>query len=330
MSGVTRLAVVGAGAWGTVLAQLLAYNGLRVTLWARSREHAAELRAAGENLRRLPGLKLQPGISFTADLQQVAGCRAAFIAVPSLHLPQVLEQLPALPAFVSCSKGFGTEGLERLSSVIQDSQQQAVAAALSGPNLAGEIAQGKPAAAVVAAGDQAFASQVQGWLQQPRFRVYTSDDMAGVETGGAMKNIIALAAGMCAGLELGDNTRAAIITRGLHEIVRLGALLGGRQETFYGLSGLGDMIATCAGEQSRNFTAGLRIARGEQLRDLEAAGLNAEGITALRRVHAFAAVQGIDLPITQAVHEVIFSRKAPLAAMRQLMERSSRAEAELY
>jgi glycerol-3-phosphate dehydrogenase (NAD(P)+) len=330
MDRVTRLVVVGAGAWGTVLAQLLAQNGHRVTLWTRSAGHEAELREARENVRRLPGYPLHEALQFTSSLQALADCDAAFLAVPSRHLPQVLDQLPPLPAFVSCSKGFGAQGLESLSSVIQRSQPQARAAALSGPNLAGEIAQQKPAAAVVASRDAAFALQVQLWLQQPRFRVYTSGDMAGVETGGAMKNIIALAAGMCTGLELGDNTRAAIITRGLHETVRLGAILGGQQETFYGLSGLGDMIATCSGAASRNFTAGLRIARGEGQAELEADGLNAEGIVALQRVHEFASLHGIDLPISQAVHDVIFAGRSPADAIRQLMERSLKAESELY
>jgi glycerol-3-phosphate dehydrogenase (NAD(P)+) len=331
MTGATRLAVVGAGAWGTVLAQLLAQNGQQVTLWTRTPEQAAELAAARENMRRLPGLELHASLRFTARLDDcVAGCAAAFIVVPSTYLPAVLEHLPPVPAFVSCSKGFGASGLERLSSVIQRSQRQARPAALSGPNLAAEIARHKPSAAVVASPDADLARSVQRWLQQPSFRVYSSSDMAGVEIGGAMKNIIALAAGMCAGLQLGENTKAAIITRGLHEIARLGVLLGGQRETFYGLSGLGDLVATCAGTESRNFTAGLRLGRGEQLADLQADRLNAEGIVALQRVHAYAVESGIDLPITREVQQVIFEGKPAASAIRQLMERSSKAEADLY
>lgn len=329
MTATTKLAVIGAGAWGTVLAQLLAQNGQRVTLWARSEEQAVLLQESRVNSLRLPGLTLHPGITVTASLPAAGRCAAAFIVVPSVHLPALLPRLPALPAFVSCSKGFSPAGLKRLSRLIKSVQPGAEAAALSGPNLAGEIAAGRPAAAVVA-GSEGFTQQVQRWLQQPAFRVYRSADLAGVELGGALKNIIALAAGMSAGLGLGENAKAAIITRGLHEMVRLGVRLGGQQQTFYGLSGLGDLVATCAGPESRNFSAGLRLARGETLADLQASGLNAEGIAAVQRVHTWALEQKTDLPISSAVHQVIFAGKEPAAALRQLMERSSRPETELY
>ena len=175
-----------------------------------------------------------------------------------------------------------------------------------------------------------LSSQVQSWLQCASFRVYTSDDVAGVEIGGALKNVIALAAGMCHGLQLGDNTKAAIITRGLHELVRLGTVLGGSRETFYGLSGLGDMVATCAGPQSRNFLAGMRIAGGESAAQLESEGLTAEGIVTVQRVVAYARQHGLDLPICREVHAVVFEEKSPVAAIRSLMERSSKPEASVY
>ncbi len=324
----TPVAVIGAGAWGTTVAQLLAVNVPEVRLWMRSADQASEMQATRINTRRLPGVRLNSRIAFTDDTATaLRGAAAAFVAVPSRYLGEVLPQLLEVPALVSCIKGFGRHGLARLSDVMQAAVPNAVTAVLSGPNLASEVAAGLPAAAVIASHDEDFALQVQGWLQGPKFRVYTSSDVAGVEIGGAVKNVIALATGISSGLGLGENTKATIITRGLHEIIRLGTLLGGRRETFYGLSGLGDLVATCAGPQSRNFTAGLRIARGENLQDLEADGLTAEGIQAVERIFGFATEHGIDLPICSEVYRVVFKGKTAADAIRALMERSAKPEA---
>lgn len=326
-----RLSVIGAGAWGTTVAQLLAGNGHDVTLWARSSSVVKEMQQSRTNPSRLPGVELHPALRFSSDpTEATAGCEAAFIAVPSRFLLQVLTSFPALPAIVSCIKGFGQHGLERMTQVISRIQPQAQTAALSGPNLAGEIASGKPAAAVIAAAGAELRDQVQAWLQGPSFRVYSSDDVTGVELGGAIKNVIALAAGISSGLDLGENTKATIITRGLHELVRLGTLLGGRRETLYGLSGLGDMIATCAGPQSRNFLAGSRIARGEDVAALEAEGLTAEGVGTVQRVVEYALEHGLDLPICSEVHAVIFGRRPAAEAIRALMERSLKPESVVY
>ncbi len=324
----TPVAVIGAGAWGTTVAQLLAVNVPDVRLWMRSADQASEMQATRINTRRLPGVTLNSRIAFTDDTATaLRGAAAAFVAIPSRYLSEVLPLLPEAPALVSCIKGFGRNGLARLSDVMQAAVPNAVTAVLSGPNLAREVASGLPAAAVIASRDESFALQVQGWLQGPKFRVYTSSDVAGVEIGGAVKNVIALATGISSGLGLGENTKATIITRGLHEIIRLGTLLGGRRETFYGLSGLGDLVATCAGPQSRNFTAGQRIARGENLHDLEADGLTAEGIQAVERIFGFASEHGIDLPICSEVYRVVFRGKPAADAIRALMERSAKPEA---
>lgn len=333
-----RLLVIGAGAWGTTIAQLLAGNGHQVTLWMRDPAQAAELTTDRVNRRRLPGVRLDPRLEFSSDpAASSRGVEAAFVAVPSRHVTEVLARFPQLPALVSCTKGFAGDGLERITQVMQRGQPQAQVAALSGPNLAGEIAAGKPAAAVAASVDSPDAtageplhSRIQRWLQCSTFRVYSSNDLAGVEIGGALKNVIALAAGICDGLELGDNTKATIITRGLHELVRLGTLLGGNRETFYGLSGLGDIVATCSGPQSRNFLAGSRIARGESVQALEAEGLTAEGVVTVQRVVAYARQHGLDLPISQEVHAVISENQPPAAAIRSLMDRSSKPEASVY
>lgn len=326
--GVTRIAVIGAGAWGTTVAQLLAGNGNEVTLWTRTVEHAQAMTAERENRSRLPGVELHHGIAFTADPgEALAGAEAAFVAVPSRYLAEVMARLPAAEALISCVKGFGEPGLERLTGIMHRHQPKAKTAVLSGPNLAGEVARGLPAAAVIASDDAELCRRAQEWLRGPSFRAYTSDDMAGVEIGGAVKNIIALATGISSGLGLGQNAKATIITRGLHEMIRLGILLGGRRETFYGLSGLGDLVATCAGPESRNFTAGLRISRGESLADLEADGLNAEGIHAVARVHDFALQERLDLPICHEVYQVVHAGKPPAAAIRALMERGAKPEA---
>lgn len=323
-----RLSVIGAGAWGTTIAQILAGNGHDVTLWLRSQEQARLLESTRRNDRRLPGVPLHAGLKFSSDAQVATdSAEAAFVAVPSTHVTEVMATFPPLPALISCIKGFGASELERITQVLAKSQPDAQLAALSGPNLAGEIARGKPAAAVVASQESGnLAAMVQSWLSCRTFRVYSSDDLAGVEIGGAVKNVIALAAGICEGLGLGENTKALIITRGLHELVRLGTHLGGRRETFYGLSGLGDMIATCAGPQSRNFLAGHRIARGESMEALEAEGLTVEGAVTVRRVLAYAGEAGLDLPISSEVHAVAFEGKEPVSAIRSLMDRSSKPE----
>ena len=319
------LVVVGAGAWGTMLAQLLVQNPvLSVTLWARRAEVAAQLTETRET-SYIPGLKLSERLSFTNDVNVVENAEAVFIAVPSRNLREVLDGLPPVRALVSGTKGLEPGTLKRPTEVIAESQSRAALAALSGPNLVAELARGLPSSATVASKDVALAQNVQGWLNQGAFRVYTGADLVGLELGGALKNVIALAAGMCDGLGLGDNAKAALVTRGLAEMVRFGVSLGGSAETFYGLSGLGDLMATCSSGGSRNHQAGVRFARGETLRDLEAAQLTAEGIPTVRAVVAYARERGLELPISQAVYEVV-SGKAPEEAIRGLMGRDAKAE----
>lgn len=321
------LAVIGAGAWGTVLAALLARNGHRVTLWARRESLVREMQEHGENRQYLSGFKLPHPLSYTTDpAEAIAGAEAAFFAVPSKGWRSVLERFPTAPAYVSCAKGLEVGSFQRPTQVIAEYAPDAVLAALSGPNLAREIAAGLPAAATVASAHEPFAHEVQRWLTQPSFRVYTSFDLIGVEVSGAMKNVIALAAGLCDGLGLGDNAKASILTRGLSEIVRLGERLGGERETFFGLSGLGDMVATCNSAGSRNHEAGERIALGETRADLERSGLNAEGIPTVRAVVAWAEGVGLELPIASEVYRVVFEGKAPLLALDDLMARETRAE----
>ena len=248
------------------------------------------------------------------------------MAIPSKALREVLSQCPDAPAFISCSKGLEFESFMRFSQIIQEYKPNATIAALSGPNLAKEIAMGKPAAATLASDDIAFAKTAQGWLSQSRFRVYSSDDLIGLEIAGALKNVIALAAGMSDGLNLGDNAKATLMTRGLNEMVRVGMHLGGDLKTFYGLSGLGDLVATCSSQQSRNHIAGERIAKGASLADLEASQLTAEGVPTTRAVYQLAQQEGLELPICTEIYKVIYQNKSPQQALHDLMGRDMKME----
>lgn len=319
---VTRLAVLGAGAWGSCLARLLGHNGHEVRLWARDPARVAAL-AAGE----VTGGRLGPTVRPTTDLAAaVQGVDGVILAVPVKATAELLKALPRPHAVVSCAKGFVDADLTRLSQLVRRRFQGVPVAALSGPNLAAEIVVGKPAAATAASANEDLARQVQAWFSQERFRVYRSHDLVGVETCGAIKNVIALAAGMSDALDLGDNTKATLVTRGLAELVRLGTHLGGEARTFYGLSGLGDLMATCAGNTSRNHQAGERLAKGEPLAELQAAGLTAEGLLTVAHVEAYAQAQGLDLPVTHQVHQVIYHGKPPADAVRDLMTRSPTTE----
>jgi glycerol-3-phosphate dehydrogenase (NAD(P)+) len=319
-----RLGVLGAGAWGTVIAHLLAKNGHEVRLWTRRSEHAQSINLHRENKTYVSGLSLE-GVGVNSDIQELAEVEAVFVAVPSKALHETLGICPNVPGFISCSKGLELHSFKRLSQIIQDYKPEAKVAALSGPNLAKEIAAGLPAAATVASTHIDFTKTSQGWLNQSHFRVYSSSDLIGLEIAGALKNVIALAAGMSDGLGLGDNAKATLITRGLNEIIRIGTHLGGEVKTFYGLSGLGDLVATCSSGQSRNHIAGERIAKGATLSDVEG-HLTAEGIPTTKAVYELALKEGIELPICTEIYKVIYQRKSPQQAIADLMGRGMKRE----
>jgi glycerol-3-phosphate dehydrogenase (NAD(P)+) len=322
-----EIVVLGAGAWGTTLALLLARNGHRVRLWCRRHDLADALNRHRENRRYLPGHALTDPIVVNPDLSAACdGVGVAVLAVPTQGVRALLERLPPIPALISGTKGLEVAGFRRVSEIVAEAQPDATIATLSGPNLAGEIAAGKPAAATVACPDDTFTERAQQLFQQPPFRVYRSRDQIGVEIAGAMKNVVALAAGMVDGLDLGANARATIITRGLAEIARVGLALGGEARTFYGLAGLGDLVATCASRSSRNHTAGERFAHGARLADIERSNLTAEGIPTAKAAYVFAGERGLDLPISSEVYRVVFEEKAPEQAVRDLMGRSAHAE----
>jgi glycerol-3-phosphate dehydrogenase (NAD(P)+) len=327
-----KLAILGAGAWGTVLGAVQAEAGHAVTIWARSAAAAAEIDACRENRRYLPGRTLGPGLAVTADLARAcAGAEMVVLAVPSAAIRSTLARArPALAddVIVTCaSKGLEPESGLTADRVIAAELPRARVALLSGPSFAVEIALGLPAALVAAARDAAVAAQVQGCFSSERFRVYTSDDVTGVAIGGALKNVVAIAVGFSDGFGFGNNARAALITRGLNELGRLAERLGGHPLTLAGLAGLGDLVLTCTGEPSRNRQVGLALARGEALPAIIGRlGHVAEGIGTARTARDLAAALGIDMPITRLVAAVLHEGKPPREGVAELLARESRAE----
>ena len=323
-----RIAVLGAGAWGTAIACALS-SRLEVALWARDRAQAEEISASRKNDRYLPGIALPAAVQVTSQLEQaVSEARLALAATPVAGLRELLEGLPAAQPFVWLCKGF-EEGSGSLPHQIAEQTlgKSARCGALSGPSFAQEVARGLPCALTLASRDAGFAREAAGLLHGGRLRVYYSADLVGVEIGGAVKNVMAIAAGISDGLGLGHNARAALITRGLAEIARLGTALGGAPETFMGLAGAGDLILTATGDLSRNRRVGLELARGRALREiLEGLGHVAEGVRSAKEVSRLAAARGVEMPVTDAVNSVLEGRLSPGAAVELLLARDLKQE----
>jgi len=325
-----RIAVLGAGAWGTALA--IAFAGRHaVSLWARDASHADAMARQRENLRYLPACHFPDALQVTTDLKPaLTGADLAILAVPLAGLRPLLEQIktiaPAMPFLWVC------KGLEAGSGllphqVVAEVMGDAVCGVLTGPSFALEVARGLPTAVTLAATDAAFAEATAQNLHGGNLRIYANEDLIGAEVGGAVKNVLAIATGICDGLGLGLNARAALITRGLVEITRFGEALGARRETFMGLAGMGDLILTCTGELSRNRRVGLLLAEGKALPDIvRELGHVAEGVPAAREVARRAAELGVEMPITRAVAAVLDDRITPRAAVEQLMARDPKHE----
>ncbi len=323
------IAVIGAGAWGTALALLASSKGVPVYLWARRPQHAQAMQEERQNREYLPGALFPESLHPTADAEEaLQQARFAVVAVTSEAFRETLALRPRAAAYVSVTKGlqFTDHHLLRMSQVIEEVTGVGQIAVLSGPNLADEIARFLPAAAVVASRDPELALEVQQVFSGTSFRVYTSLDVVGVELGGALKNVIALAAGMVDGLKLGDNAKAALITRGLREIIKFGVAQGASEATFMGLSGLGDLIATASSPLSRNRSAGERIVKGEALARLQAQKNVVEGIYTARALHAWDQETGADLPITEAVYRVVYEGADPMQELSRLMGREAKPE----
>ena len=327
-----QIGVIGAGAWGTTLAVRLADAERPVTLWAHSNEAAERLAHARQNRRYLPGMIFPPNVRVATDPSYLAEPHRLFVlAVPSAHVRPTLQQLaerlhPGVPV-LSVVKGIEHASRLRMSEVINEELPGRSVAVLSGPNLAREIAAGKPAGAVVASNDASLAATVAQLLSSERFRVYTNPDVIGVELGGALKNVVALAAGMVDGLGLGDSAKAGIITRGLAEMTRVGMAAGANPMTFSGLAGVGDLIATCMSPLSRNRRAGELLASGLAWTDV-AAQLDgvAEGVATVAGALGLAAAHGVEMPIAEQVDAVLHRGIAPLEAVATLMSREPKDE----
>jgi glycerol-3-phosphate dehydrogenase (NAD(P)+) len=328
-----HFAVLGDGAWGTATALLLAGNPEhRVTLWSARPDNGRLLRERRENVRLLPGVPIPESVYLTTDVSAaVAGADLWVAAVPTVYLRATLQPVaPALKAdrpVLSLAKGLENNTFLRPTEILCQVLGERPVAVLSGPSHAEEVSRGLPTTVVAASADLQLARWIQQRFSTDRFRVYTNLDVVGVELGGALKNIIGIAAGISDGLKFGDNAKAALLTRGLVEMARFGVALGAEHSTFFGLAGLGDLITTCASRHGRNRHVGERLGRGEKLADILAGmSMVAEGVYTTRSVHEKAARMGIEMPITDEVYRVLYENKDPLAAVNDLMLREPKRE----
>ncbi len=334
MDTITKVGIIGAGAWGTALAWLLGTKGVAVTLWAYEPEVVDSIASRHVNELFLPGVPLPASIRATTSLKDAAAADVLLVVTPSHVLRSVVTRLkPILAAAVPiivATKGIEEDTLLLGTQVLEGVLGSAVRrrlTVLSGPSFAAEVCHGDPTAVVLAGEDETLVKRHQEFFLTPRFRVYAGDDVIGVQLGGALKNVVALAAGVVDGLGLGANTRAALITRGLAEMIRLGTTMGASPQTFYGLSGVGDLVLTATGTQSRNHSVGVRLGRGESLEAiLKESRTVTEGVRTAAAAWGLARKHGIEMPITQAMASVLFEGLAPREAVRLLMERSAKDE----
>jgi glycerol-3-phosphate dehydrogenase (NAD(P)+) len=327
-----RIVILGAGGMGTALALLFGKTAPDVRLWSRDPAHAQDFASTRVNARHLPGIKVPESVMITAECSEAAlGADLIVAAIPTSYLRATLARVaPVLPSGVpilSVVKGIELGSFARPSELIDQTIGPRPIAVLSGPSHAEELARGLPASVVVSGADESLNEQIRNALSHDAFRVYTSTDALGVELAGALKNILGIAAGICDGLGSGDNAKAALITRGLVEITRLGVELGARRETFFGLAGVGDVITTCYSPFGRNRSVGERIGRGETLDHILGEMINvAEGVPTTRSVHSLALKRGVEMPITSELYQILFEGKPPRSAVTDLMVREPKVE----
>jgi len=329
------IGVIGAGSWGTALAKLLAESGHDVTIWAYEQDVAAAINERHENTTYLPGFELPAAVTATSDLEQAVAGKALLVSVsPSHVVRQVMTEAAryatGTPYIVSATKGVEEESVLTMDGVLEQAmgaRHKPRICALSGPSFAREVAARVPTAVTAAARSHAVSEAVQQIFSAPYFRVYSSDDLVGVEIGGTVKNVIAVATGVSDGLGLGANTRAALITRGLAETTRLAVKLGANPLTLAGLAGMGDLVLTCTGDLSRNRTVGLRLGRGETLEGiLKDMRMVAEGVKNTRSIRALAERVGVEMPITEQMYAMLYENKAPRDVVNDLMTRGLKRE----
>jgi len=337
LKDVGPVGVIGAGSWGTTLAHVLASKGLKVNLWVFEEELCETIRRTGENSIYLPGYRLHQGVCALSALDEVtAASRLLIMVVPShVYRGVVKRMLPHLredAIVVNATKGIESDSLLTMSGIWKEllpKQNRIQLLCISGPSFAREVIAGIPTAVTLAGQNLKITRQVQQVLSTARFRIYTSLDVIGVEVAGASKNVIALAAGACDGLSFGFNARAALITRGLAEISRLGVKMGAHPLTFSGLAGMGDLLLTCTGDLSRNRTVGMQLAQGKKLSEILGAMRQvAEGVITAKSIHALAGKMGVEMPISEQVYRVLYEDKDPLLVVSELTERDLRHEME--
>ena len=328
-----QISILGAGGFGCALAIMCANNGHTVHLWTNSRPEVEALNRDREHKRLLPGVAIPPTVEITLDLSPISRAELILLAVPSFAIREVSRkaaaQAPAGIPVACVAKGFEPETYKLLADVIEEEMPRNPCVILSGPSHAEEVGRGVPTTIVAASRSRAAAEMVQDELMTPLFRIYVNDDVTGVELGGALKNVIALAAGISDGLKIGDNTKAALMTRGLTEIARLGVALGGRKETFAGLAGVGDLIVTCTSMHSRNRRCGILIGKGTQpAQAVKEIGAVVEGYYAAANAKALADKLGVEMPIATAAYEVLYHGKDPTVVLQELMTREKKHEIE--
>lgn len=327
-----NIGIIGAGSWGIALSVLLHNNGHTITVWSALEKEIEMLNKEHEQKEKLPGVKLSKDMCFTADLEQAMKEKELLVlAVPSTFTRSTAHQMKAYAVsgqiIVNVAKGIEESTLMTLSQVIEEEIPQADVAVLSGPSHAEEVGRGIPTTIVVGAGSRKTAEYIQNIFMSDVFRVYTSPDVLGIELGAALKNVVALAAGIADGLGYGDNTKAALITRGIAEIARLGIAMGGKFETFCGLSGIGDLIVTCASMHSRNRRAGILIGQGKTMDEaMDEVKMVVEGVYSAKAAMGLAKKYDVELPIIEQVNEVLFQKKNAAEAVRDLMLRDKKIE----
>ena len=327
-----KIGILGAGSWGIALSLVLNRNGHEVTVWSILEEEVAMLREKREQEEKLPGVKIPEEILFTSDLKEVVPDKDLLVmAVPSLYVRSTAHLIAAYvkegQIIVNVAKGIEENTLETLTDVIHEEIPKAALAVLSGPSHAEEVGRGIPTTCVVGSKDKKVAEYIQNLFMNEVFRIYTSPDVLGIELGGALKNVVALAAGIADGLGYGDNTKAALITRGIGEIARLGMAMGGKLETFCGLTGIGDLIVTCASMHSRNRRAGILIGKGATMEEAMAeVKMVVEGVYSAKAAYALAQKYHVDVPIITEVNEVLFHGKDAATTVSDLMLRDKKLE----
>jgi len=326
-----RTAILGAGGWGTALAVLWAKSGKEILLWGHDAARVEKLRTTRENKNYLPGIELPPSIKVTSDLEDCADASLIVLVTPSTALRSVAQRLHPLisrdSVLLSCTKGIEHGSGLRMTEILTEVFPNNTVAVLSGPNLAVEVSRGLPTATVLGCAQPECAEELQRHLGSSRFRIYSSDETTGIELGGALKNVFAIAAGASDGLGLGDNSKAALVTRALAELVRLGTAMGGNVRTFYGLSGAGDLIATCFSQHSRNRRAGEELGRGKSIEEITTSVQTiAEGVPTTKSAYECARRLHVETPIIDQIHAVLYEAKQPREALQELLERDQKSE----